>query len=84
MLAAVPIGLSLVFSSIPSQIGVQESGQAFAAAALGLPPTIGVTLVLLQRFRQVAYAACVPLLLREARPVEATSLATETSAASLK
>ncbi|HEV8549605.1 MAG TPA: lysylphosphatidylglycerol synthase transmembrane domain-containing protein [Polyangiaceae bacterium] len=70
VLAAVPIGLSLVFSSIPSQIGVQESGQAFAAAALGLPPTVGVTLVLLQRFRQVAYAACVPLLLREARPVE--------------
>jgi hypothetical protein len=68
VLAVVPIGLSLVFSSIPSQIGVQEGGQALIAGALGLSPTLGVALVLLQRFRQVVSAAFVPLLLRDAKP----------------
>jgi hypothetical protein len=67
VLAVVPIGLSLVFSSIPSQIGVQEGGQALVAAALGMSPSLGVTLVLLQRFRQLAFAAVAPLLLNVAR-----------------
>jgi len=67
VLAVVPIGLSLVFSSIPSQIGVQEGGQALIAGLLGLSPTLGVALVLLQRFRQVTFAALVPLLLRDAK-----------------
>ena len=71
VLAVVPIGLSLVFSSIPSQIGVQEGGQALVAGLLGLSPTVGVALVLLQRFRQVAFAAVVPLLLRDAKATSA-------------
>jgi hypothetical protein len=67
VLAVVPIGLSLFFSAVPSQVGVQEGGQALVAAALGLPPSVGVTLVLLQRFRQLAFAAVAPLLLNVAR-----------------
>lgn len=66
-LAVVPIGLSLVFSSIPSQLGVQEGSQALVAAALGMSPSVGVTLVLLQRFRQLVFAALAPLLLHLAR-----------------
>ena len=72
VLAVVPIGLSLVFSSIPSQIGVQEGGQALIAGLLGLSPTLGVALVLLQRFRQVSFAALVPLLLRDAKDTNAS------------
>jgi hypothetical protein len=67
-LAVVPIALSLVFSSVPSQLGVQEGGQALVAAALGFGAALGVTLVLLQRFRQLVFAAGMPLLLRVARP----------------
>lgn len=70
VLAVVPIGLSLFFSSVPSQIGVQEGGQALVAAALGLSPSIGVTLVLLQRFRQLVFAGLAPLLLNVARSPE--------------
>jgi len=68
VLAVVPIGLSLFFSSVPSQIGVQEGGQALVAAALGMSPSVGVTLVLLQRFRQLVFAGVAPLLLNVARP----------------
>jgi hypothetical protein len=67
VLAVVPIGLSLFFSSIPSQLGVQEGGQALVAAALGMSPSVGVTLVLLQRFRQLVFAAFAPLLLEVGR-----------------
>lgn len=70
VLAVVPIGLSLFFSSVPSQIGVQEGGQALVAAALGMSPSVGVTLVLLQRFRQLVFAFVAPLLLNVARPRE--------------
>lgn len=67
VLAVVPIGLSLFFSSVPSQVGVQEGGQALVAAALGMSPSVGVTLVLLQRFRQLVFAALAPLLLEVGR-----------------
>lgn len=67
VLAVVPIGLSLFFSSVPSQIGVQEGGQALVAAALGMSPSVGVTLVLLQRFRQLVFAGVAPLLFNVAR-----------------
>jgi hypothetical protein len=80
-LAVVPIGLSLVFSSIPSQLGVQEGGQALVAAALGMSPSVGVTLVLLQRFRQLVFAALAPVWLNVARsrgiPAPAASFAAE-------
>ena len=68
VLAVVPIGLSLFFSSVPSQLGIQEGGQALVAAALGMSPSVGVTLVLLQRFRQLVFAAVAPLLLELGRP----------------
>lgn len=70
VLAVVPIGLSLLFSSVPSQIGVQEGGQALVAAALGMSPSVGVTLVLLQRFRQLVFAGAAPLFLNVARSRE--------------
>jgi len=70
VLAVVPIGLSLFFSSVPSQIGVQEGGQALVAGALGMSPSVGVTLVLLQRFRQLVFAFAAPLLLNVARSRE--------------
>jgi hypothetical protein len=77
VLAVVPIGLSLFFSSVPSQIGVQEGGQALVAGALGMSPSVGVTLVLLQRFRQLVFAGVAPLLLNVARPRERAASAPE-------
>jgi hypothetical protein len=68
VLAVVPIALSLFVSMIPSQIGVQEGAQALIAAALGLTPALGVSLVLLQRLRQLVFIALTPVLLALARP----------------
>jgi hypothetical protein len=70
VLAVVPIALSVVFSSIPSQVGVQESAHLFVAASLGLSPAIILALALLLRSRQVAYALLLPWLLLTARPSE--------------
>lgn len=68
VLAVVPIALSVFFSSVPSQIGVQEGAQTLVAAALGLDPAAVLALVLLQRFRQVFYATLMPFILGSARP----------------
>jgi uncharacterized protein (TIRG00374 family) len=68
VLAVVPIALSFFFSSIPGQLGVQEGAQTLMASALGLDPAVVLSLVLLQRFRQLAFAALLPLLLAMARP----------------
>jgi hypothetical protein len=67
VLAVVPIALSLVFSSVPGQLGIQEGAQALMAPMLGLSPALVLSLVLLQRFRQLAFAALLPLLLSRAR-----------------
>lgn len=68
VLAVVPILLSFFFSSVPSQIGVQEGAQMLVASALNLSPTLVLSLVLLQRFRQLVFAALLPFLLAAARP----------------
>lgn len=67
VLAVVPIALSVFFSSVPSQIGVQEGAQTLVASALGLDPAAILALVLLQRFRQVVYASLMPFILGSAR-----------------
>jgi hypothetical protein len=63
VLAVVPIALSLLFSSVPSQIGIQEGAQTLVAGALGLSPVAVLSFVLLQRFRQLALAGLLPVLL---------------------
>lgn len=68
VLATVPIATALFASSIPSQIGVQEGALAYTCAALGLPPALGLALVLLQRLRQLAFVTATPLLLALAKP----------------
>lgn len=67
VLSAVPAVTSLVASSIPSQIGVQEGAQALASGALGFDPALGFSLVLLQRARQLAFVPLAPLLIAGAR-----------------
>jgi len=67
VLSTVPVATSLVASSIPSQIGVQEGAQALVCAALGFDPAIGLVLVLLQRVRQLAFLPLTPLLIAAAR-----------------
>jgi uncharacterized membrane protein YbhN (UPF0104 family) len=53
--AAVPIALSVAGTFIPGQLGLQEGVQALVAAALGFGPAAGLTLVLLQRVRQLLF-----------------------------
>lgn len=67
VLAVVPIALSVVFSSVPAQIGVQEGAQTLVGSTLGLSPAVVLSLVLLQRFRQLVFAALLPFLLSLAR-----------------
>jgi uncharacterized protein (TIRG00374 family) len=68
VLSSVPIATSLVASSIPSQVGVQEGAQAFVCSALGFDPALGLVLVLLQRLRQLAFVPLTLLLLSAAHP----------------
>lgn len=67
VIASVPVATSLVASSIPSQLGVQEASQELVCRLLGLPPGAGLALVLLQRARQVVFVAMTPLLLGASR-----------------
>jgi hypothetical protein len=53
--AAVPLALALVGAIIPGQIGLQEGAQAAVAAVLGLGAPVGLTVVLLQRARQLLF-----------------------------
>lgn len=67
VLSAVPAVTSIVASSIPSQIGVQEGAQALVSAGLGFDPALGFSLVLLSRARQLAFVPLAPLLIAGAR-----------------
>ena len=67
VLSTVPVATSLVASSIPSQLGVQEGAQALVCGALGFDPALGLVLVLLQRMRQLAFVPLTPLLIAIAR-----------------
>jgi hypothetical protein len=78
VLATVPIATALFASSIPSQIGVQEGAQAYTCAALGLPPALGVALVLLQRLRQLAFVSATPFLLALAKARSPVAVSAET------
>ncbi|HEX6767150.1 MAG TPA: hypothetical protein VF103_16750, partial [Polyangiaceae bacterium] len=64
-----PLALSLFFSSIPAQIGVQEGTQTLMATVLHLSPALVLSLVLLQRGRQLFFAAFLPLVTAFARPM---------------
>jgi hypothetical protein len=68
-LVLAPLALSLFFSSVPSQIGIQEGTQTLLATALHLSPALVLSLVLLQRGRQLVFAALLPLVMALARPV---------------
>ncbi len=57
VLASVPVVIAMVASWIPSQIGVQEGALAFACSLLGIDPAAGITVVVLQRIRQVGTVA---------------------------
>jgi len=67
VVASVPLATSLFASSIPSQLGVQEASQELVCTALGFAPGVGLSLVLLQRGRQLVFVALTPLLLASAR-----------------
>ncbi|HKO93941.1 MAG TPA: lysylphosphatidylglycerol synthase domain-containing protein [Polyangiaceae bacterium] len=68
VLSSVPIATSVVASSIPSQMGIQEGAQAFICAALGHDPALGLVLVLLGRLRQLVFLPLTLGLLAAARP----------------
>jgi len=53
--AAVPVALSVIGTFIPGQLGVQEATQALVAASLGIGPSAGLALALLQRARQLVF-----------------------------
>lgn len=74
-LALAPLALSLFFSSVPAQIGVQEGTQTLLATTLHLNPALVLSLVLLQRGRQLVFAAFLPLVMAFARPVPARGVA---------
>ncbi len=61
--SAVPIALSVAGTFIPGQLGLQEGVQALVAAALGIGPAAGLTLVLLQRVRQLVFVPLSGLLI---------------------
>jgi hypothetical protein len=52
---AIPIGLSVIGTFVPGQIGLQEGACALVAAALGIGPATGIALVFLQRLRQLLF-----------------------------
>ena len=53
VLASVPVVVGIVGSWIPSQIGVQEGAVAIVCGLLGIDPAAGVSVVVLQRIRQI-------------------------------
>jgi glycosyltransferase 2 family protein len=67
VLATAPIASGFFASSIPSQLGVQEGVLMLICHALGLDSTLGVTLSLLIRLRQLVFVPLTPLLLVLAR-----------------
>jgi hypothetical protein len=60
---AIPIGLSVIGTFVPGQIGLQEGACALVAAALGIGPATGIALVFLQRLRQLVFVPLAGLLI---------------------
>jgi hypothetical protein len=54
---ALMTGMTLVFFFIPAQAGAAEGGLSLAFTALGLPPTLGLSVGLVRRGRQLVVAA---------------------------
>jgi Lysylphosphatidylglycerol synthase TM region len=54
IMTAVPVALSTAGAFVPSQLGIQEGAQAAISAAFGWGPAVGLSMVLLQRVRQLA------------------------------
>lgn len=59
----IPIGLSVIGTFVPGQIGLQEGASALVAAALGIGPATGIALVFLQRLRQLVFVPLAGLLI---------------------
>ena len=51
--AAMLTGVTLVFFFIPGQAGAAEGGLALAFSLLGLPPTVGLSVGIVRRSRQI-------------------------------
>ena len=60
---AIPVGLSVIGTFVPGQIGLQEGASALVAAALGIGPATGIALVFLQRLRQLVFVPLAGLLI---------------------
>jgi len=60
---AIPVGLSVIGTFVPGQIGIQEGASALVAAALGIGPATGIALVFLQRLRQLVFVPLAGLLI---------------------
>ena len=60
---AIPVGLSVIGTFVPGQLGLQEGASALVAAALGIGPATGIALVFLQRLRQLVFVPLAGLLI---------------------
>ena len=67
VLATVHVATAAVGSAIPGQLGVLEGGQALVTAALGMDASVGISLVLVGRLRQLVFAPLTVLLISTAR-----------------
>ena len=47
----------VAFKFVPYRLGVDEAGSALVASALGLEPTVGVTLALVRKLRILCWNA---------------------------
>jgi hypothetical protein len=60
---AIPVGLSVIGTFVPGQLGLQEGASALVASALGIGPATGIALVFLQRLRQLVFVPLAGLLI---------------------
>ena len=67
LFATLPLAVDLVFSFVPSQIGIHEGSSALLASALGLDPAAGVAMAFVQRMRQIVFITLGFLLLAARR-----------------
>jgi hypothetical protein len=68
VIAVVPIASSVFFSSIPSQIGVQEGAALLVGGGIGLPVTTILAVSLLQRLRQLSFVVVTAIAVSILRP----------------
>lgn len=79
--ASVPVLLAFVGAVVPSQIGVQEGAQTLVAVALGVPSSAAISVVLLQRIRQLVSVSLAWILIAAMRHPERGAPLTSTSPA---